>query len=104
MQLNIFNKITNILIKDNRFNLIGNHLWATRTNFEDIGEFIFLKKHLAGKGYGSFEIQLFQENEQGVEIKIKMYVPSYCEWNTFFEGFVENENDFIRLMVMLGLN
>lgn len=46
---------------------------------------------------------LYQEDEQGVEFKIRMYVPSYCEWDTFFEGFAETENNFDRVMVMLVL-
>jgi len=94
---------------DERFHYHGKGanegLWATREKGDNtVGELIHLKKNLANKGYGAFEILLFQEDENGLEIKIQMYVPSYCEWDTFFEGFAENENDFDRIMVMLGIN
>jgi len=96
------------LNSDERFNYLGRGAnegcWATRKKGEDSpGKFIDLKKNLARKGYGAFEIMLFEESEEGVELKITMYVPSYCEWDTFFEGFVESESDWDRVMVMLGL-
>jgi len=79
-------------------------VWATREKGDDdCGVMINLKKNLAKKGFGAFEIFLFKEDEEGLEFLIRMYVPSHCEWYTFFEGFAENENDFDRVMVMLGL-
>lgn len=102
-------KIKAKLDSDARFHFLGRGanegVWATREKGEEgCGNFIELKKNLAKKGYGAFEIYLYEETEQGVEFKVRMYVPSYCEWDTFFEGFLENENDFERVMIMLGLN
>lgn len=65
---------------------------------------IDLKKDLARKGYGSFRITLFEETNQGLELKIEMYVPSYCVTDTFFEGFVESLEDFKSIFRMLGIN
>lgn len=102
-------KIKEKLNADKRFNFLGRGanqgVWATRERGSDeIGEYIQLKKDLAQKGYGAFEIYLFKESDQGLEFKVRMYVPSYCEWDTFFEGFAESENDFDRVLVMLGIN
>jgi hypothetical protein len=105
----LLEKIKEKLNSDIRFNYLGaganQGVWATRKKGEKgCGDFIQLKKRLAGKGYGAFEVHLYNETDQGVEMMIEMYVPSHCAWNTLFEGFVENETDFDRIMVMLGLN
>jgi len=106
---NLITKIREKINADDRFTYHrrGSYygMWSTRKKDElGCGTLINLKKNLAKKGYGAFEIIIYQQNEQGIEIKIQMYVPSLCEWNTFFDGFIETETDFDRVMIMLGLN
>lgn len=103
----LLEKIKDRLNADERFHFLGRGanegMWATTERGRPIN-FINLKKPLAQKGYGAIEIVLFSSSEYGVEMKIRLYIPSYCEWDTVFEGFMENENDFDRIMVMIGLN
>jgi hypothetical protein len=105
MDKTLTNLIIDKLNADDRFYHQGRgaNLGVWSTSPPDVLEMIDLKKNLAKKGYGAFMIRLYKEDEQGLEMKIEMYVPSHCEWDTFFEGFVETESDFDRLMVMLGL-
>ncbi len=94
--------IENKLHSDERFVFDGvgfNHgSWSTGDVFFDF------KKNIGGKGFGKVRIILFKEDSEGVEMKIEIWVPSYCEWYTFFEGFIESEDDYKRVLVMTGIN
>lgn len=101
-------QISDILNADDRFHYKGRGanlgVWLTTDNEEAPTELIRLHKNLASKGYGAFKITLFNENIQGLELKIEMFVPSFCEWETFFEGFIQTKEDFNRVLIMLGIN
>lgn len=107
--MTLLDAIKQKLNEDTRFFFLGKAanegIWATREKGDNSvsGKMIQLKKNLAQKGYGSFEVYLFKEDLDGVEMRIRMFVPSHCEWDTFFEGFIESESDFDRIMVMLGI-
>jgi hypothetical protein len=96
--------------KDKRFYFVDRGtampMWTT-TNLSPVtnkpGTFIDLNKMIAGKGYGEVELIIFGENEQGLEFRVRMLIPSYNDWYTFFEGFAETEADFDRVMIMLGI-
>lgn len=64
---------------------------------------IELKKRIGQKGHAAVRIWLYKVDEEGLEMKIEMYIMGYYEWYSMFEGFVETEQDFDRLMVMMGL-
>lgn len=104
----IFEQVKEFLDNDERFYYQGRGanlgVWRTSQKGEELytGN-VDLKKELARKGYGAFQVILFEETEQGLELKITMHVPSYCVEDTFFEGFCESLDDFKSVFRMLGL-
>ena len=104
----IQDEIIQLLSADERFhhhgrgNNIG--VWATyKKGDEEYEGDIEFKKDLAQKGHGTVRIFLWSEDKQGVAGKIEAYIPSYCEYYTFFEGFWETADDFKAIFRMLGL-
>ncbi len=61
-------------------------------------------KNMGKKGFGAVRITLFEEGKDGLEMHVEYHLPSYCEWHTFFEGFIENIDDLNRMFVMIGYN
>jgi hypothetical protein len=102
-------EIVEYLLSDNRFSYIG----YTGTHFiaswhkGDIqrGDFIPLKKDHSGKSSAKVEILVFPDTYSATEVnlEIKLYLPSYLEWDTFFEGYVENIDELKLVMKMIGL-
>lgn len=104
----IVDKIKQLLEEDDRFYYHGNGnnlgVFASYKKGEKEYEgMIDLKKDLGQKGYGTVRIFLFKEDKQGLELKIEIYLPSYCQYYTFFEGFIENEIEFNLVLKMLGI-
>lgn len=101
-------EIKEILEEELKFNYLGrgNNLgiWATyKKGDEEYDGMIDLKKDIGGKGYGTVRLFIFGSTEQGVEIKIEIYLASYCEYYTFFEGFVETIGEFNTILKCLGI-
>lgn len=97
------------LNSDHRFHYHGKAanggVWMTRPKGTDDGQgMIDLKKPHSGKRTGEVRVYFYGIDDDGLEMKIEIYLPSYCEYYTFFEGFIETENDFDRVFVMLGIN
>lgn len=98
-------KLIDLIIKkinsDQRFVFLGrgnnNGVWQTES-------FLDLKKNIAKKGIAKVRIFLFQQTKDGLEFKIEMQIISVYEWESMFEGFVENEDEFNLIMRCLGIN
>jgi hypothetical protein len=101
----LYEKCKSILESDDRFYYRGRGanlgVYSTSEN-QEVG-FINFTKNLARKGYGAVTITFFEESKEGLEIKLDVYLPSYCEENTFFEGFLESIEDFNSVLRMLGI-
>lgn len=80
--------------------LIG--IWES---FEDNepGGFLDLNKSFSGKTLARVRVTILSETEDGIETKIELYLNSYCTWETFFEGWLEIEEDIDSVLRMLGL-
>lgn len=88
------------LRSDDRFEYLG------RGNNEGVWEsekFLDLKKKIAKKGIAKVRVLLYKQDKEGLELKIEMQVISHYEWETMFEGFVENENEFELIFKCLGI-
>lgn len=98
----LLQQVKEIINSDNRFHYIGRAanegVWET-----DPDSFITFSKNIARKGYGKARLTIFQQNENGLEIKIQIYIPSYCEWDTFFEGFLETIDDYHTIIKLIGI-
>jgi hypothetical protein len=102
-------EIVEYLLSDKRFFYLG----FTGTHFisswekgdEDKGDFIALKKDHSAKSLAKVEICIYADNygSKEVEFKIRLYLVSYYEWETFFEGWAENLDEFKMAMKMIGL-
>lgn len=92
------------LNSDERFHYKGkavnSGIWETYTG----EKFFQFKKNIGRKGYGHVRIILYFENEEGLDVVVEIEVDPGCGYEKHFEGFVETEKDFERLMVMLGIN
>lgn len=99
--MTLIEKLSELIEKDNRFILTkANPLLYKVFNTKS---FIDLKKNIGKKGLAQVKVTFLEETSEGVEIKIEMELASYCEWETFFEGFVDNESDFERVLIMIGI-
>lgn len=102
-------EIVEYLLSDNRFYYIGysgTHFIASWYKGDTTkGNFIPLNKAHSGKTSAKVEILIFTDNYETneVELTIKLYLPSYLQWDTFFDGWVENLEEFKLVMKMLGL-
>ena len=67
-------------------------------------DLLHLHKDIGKKGLGKVRIWVRADTCDGIDLKIEIYLSSYCEWDTFFEGFLENLDDYHRVLVMLGIN
>jgi len=93
---------------DSRFHYIGRGAndghWRTTPKGQDPWETsVDLKKIYGYKNFAAVMITLFNEENYGVWMKIEFWLPSYCEWSTHFEGYIEKEEDYDNLFRMLGL-
>lgn len=110
--------INDKLEQDGRFNRfkggVGSDIWSTTDSLlnadgeeEVLGEFIRFKHELGGKGYGVVRITVYNPatnyNEGRIEMKIEISISSYCEWETFFEGFLSSPEDYHHIFKMIGL-
>lgn len=102
-------EIVEYLLSDKRFFYLG----FTGTHFisswekgdEDKGNFIDLKKDHSSKSSAKVEIHIYTNmySNREVEFKIILYLVSYYEWETFFEGWAENLDEFKMVLKMVGL-
>lgn len=67
------------------------------------GDFLDLKKSHSGKTLAKAQILVFTNDCEEVELKVELYLNSYLEWETFFEGWVENLDEFKTVLKMVGL-
>lgn len=74
--------------------------WISNIN----GGFLTFNKDLGRKGYGRVYIYAMEATSQGLELKIQIMISSGPEYETFFEGFVENLEDLKVIFKCLGLN
>ena len=92
--------VAGCLDSDRRFKHLGrganNGVWETE-------EIIYFRKNMAKKGYGFTRVSVFDASKDGLSLKIEIHVPTYGDWETFFEGFIESTTDFDRVLVMTGL-
>lgn len=64
-----------------------------------------LKRLHSGKNPSGVRILIFSEsNTELVNYKIEIYLNSYCEWYTFFEGWVDNIEEFNIIFKAVGLS
>jgi len=80
-------------------------VWATFPNRTDTtgSQWIEYTKTISGKqsGYGS--IWIYEEGEWGFNIKIEMYIPSYAELATVFEGWIKDVEGLTFILDAVGL-
>jgi hypothetical protein len=104
----IYEQCKLVLQDDERFHYIGRganlgcYSTIPKGENESAG-FINFTKNLGKKGFGSVTILFHKEDTEGLEIKIDVYLPSYCDTYTFFEGFLESIEDFDCILRMLGI-
>jgi len=72
------------------------------SNLEDC-EWTTFNKNIANKGFGMVRVNILSESEDGIEIKISIYVPSYCDYDTFFEGWLQDEKDIHTVIRLIGI-
>lgn len=63
------------------------------------------KRLHSGKNPSGVRILIFSEEDtELVNLKIEIYLNSYCEWTTFFEGWIDNMEEFEIIFKAVGLN
>jgi len=50
-----------------------------------------------------YYINQYPEYWQGHEIKIEMNILSYCEWETVFEGWIDNVDELKQIFKFVGI-
>ena len=95
-------EVKQLIDKDSRFKHIGrgNNLGLYST---DKNDYIDFNKPIGGKSFGRATIFLFKEDANGLNIKIEVWLPSYCEDYTLFEGWLESPKDFTTIMRLVGI-
>jgi len=54
--------------------------------------------------YAKFRLWVFIPNSYGMQIKVEAFIIHVCEWETMFEGYIEDISDIRRILGMqLGL-
>ena len=98
----ILEEVKSLIAQDTRFVYKGkgNNLGLYAT---DSDTYIDFTKRIGNKSFGKSTILLLQDNDLGLLIKIEMWLPSYCEWYTVFEGYLETPQDFITIFRLLGI-
>jgi len=103
----IFDKVKLQLDSDTRFKYRGHGanlgIWSTSEMVKDDIEFYDFKKDVAHKGFGAVRIWVYEENQDGLNIKIEIYVPSWCDWDTMFEGYLETPEDLNTIIRLIGI-
>lgn len=84
-----------------KHNPLTKGMWES---FED-GKYgsIVLNKNIGRKGLAQVRVKIMDETKDGIEVVIEMELASGGVWETFFEGFVENLDEFKLVFRMLGL-
>ena len=102
-------EIVEYLLSDSRFFYIGyngtHFISSWEKGDKEEGDFIYLKKDHSGKSSAKVEINIYTDkyDSKEVEFKIRLYLTSYFEWETFFEGWAENLEEFKLAIKMVGL-
>jgi hypothetical protein len=95
-------------VLNSKFNYIGRgandgHWRSSPKGEEPYTVMIPLSKVYGYKDQAAVQVTLFNEGEIGTWMKVEFYLPSYCEWSTHFEGFLETKEDIHHVFRMLGL-
>jgi len=99
-------KFTNLLFNrfsDIKLNIIEDN---SRKFMIESDSWFCLHMNIANKKNCKFRITEypFEERQSNCsEIIIEFYLPSCFEWETFFEGFVEKEEELLTVFKCLGL-
>jgi len=98
----MIDEIKQLIEDDDRFHFQGRgHNLGVYTTDKTI--FVDFKKAIGGKSFGRLAIFLFEHTVNGVNIKIDAWLPSYCEWYTIFEGWLESADDYTTITRLLGI-
>lgn len=103
-------EIVEYLLRDERFHYIGytgTH-WITTYEKGDKyeGSYIEVDEHRlhSGKGLAKVRFLVFSQDDSPLQnMKIELSLNSYCEWDTFFEGWVDSLDELKLIMKCLGL-
>jgi hypothetical protein len=69
------------------------------------GDFLELNKRQSDKSLAKVRFYIHTDRFETKEchFKIEMYLNSYCDWDTFFEGWVESIEEFNLILKSVGL-
>lgn len=76
--------------------------WESVSGENDYGSITF-SKDIARKGYGKIGITIFSETKDGIEIKIELKISSDPDWEIFFQGFLEYNEDINTIYRLIGI-
>lgn len=77
---------------------------AVRTKWE-MDDMLELTKPISDSYWNAkFRLWVFIPNRYGMQIKVEAFIIHVCEWETMFEGYIEDISDIRRILGMqLGL-
>lgn len=72
---------------------------------EAVSKFTELYRTHSGKGLVGVRVLVYSNNydEKEVNLKIELYLNSYCEWDTFFEGWITSIDNLKIILQSVGL-
>ena len=98
-----------LLLSDGRFRYngyTGTH-WITtwEKGDEDQGGLVDLCREHSLKSLAKIRVLVFSNrySEEGLNFKIELNLSSYCEWETFFEGWVDSLDEFRLILKSVGI-
>lgn len=95
-------------IKGMHLNQQGSQSTVWCSSSEDLKNYQFLDLHReqSGKSLALVRILVFSntgKKETEVNLKIELYLNSYCTWDTFFEGWITSIDNLKTILQSVGL-
>lgn len=89
------------------FNGYSGTIWLSGNpkSSEDVSQFYELYRTHSGKSLAGVRILVYSNvyKEADVNLKIELYLNSYCEWYTFFDGWIPDITELKTILQSVGL-